>query len=48
CMMAAEAIKHLAGAGETLRGELLIYDALYGETRKVKIKRDPNCPVCGS
>ncbi|MEM6587678.1 MAG: HesA/MoeB/ThiF family protein [Pseudomonadota bacterium] len=47
-MMAAEAIKHLAGAGETLRGELLIYDALYGESRKVKIKKDPDCPVCGS
>ncbi|MEM7733526.1 MAG: HesA/MoeB/ThiF family protein [Pseudomonadota bacterium] len=47
-MMAAEAIKHLADAGETLRGQLLIYDALYGESRKVKINRDPDCPVCGS
>lgn len=48
CMMAAEAIKHLAGAGQTLHGELLIYDALYGETRKLKIKKRPDCPVCGT
>lgn len=47
-MMAAEAIKHLAGAGETLGGELLMYDALFGESRKVKIKKNPECTVCGS
>ncbi len=46
-MMAADAIKHLTGAGETLRGELLIYDALYGESRKVTIKKDTDCRVCG-
>lgn len=47
CMMAGEAIKHICGAGETLSGEMLIYDALYGETRKMKIKKDPTCSVCG-
>ena len=47
-MMAAEAVKHLAGAGETLRGQLLIYDALYGETRRVKISKRADCPVCGN
>ncbi|MEL6647099.1 MAG: HesA/MoeB/ThiF family protein [Pseudomonadota bacterium] len=46
-MMAAEAVKHLAGAGETLRGQLLIYDALYGESRRVKISKRADCPVCG-
>ncbi|MEL6118380.1 MAG: HesA/MoeB/ThiF family protein [Pseudomonadota bacterium] len=47
CMMAAEAIKYLAEAGETLQGQLLIYDALYGESRRMKINRRADCPVCG-
>lgn len=45
-MMASEAIKHLAGAGQTLAGEMLIYDALYGETRKISLKRREDCPIC--
>lgn len=47
-MMALEAIKRIAGAGEDLTGRLLIYDALAGETRTVKVGADPECPVCGS
>ncbi len=46
-MMAVEAIKELTGAGEGLRGRMLIYDALYGETRVIGLKRRPGCPVCG-
>jgi molybdopterin/thiamine biosynthesis adenylyltransferase len=46
-MMAAEAIKQITGAGVVLRGEMLIYDALYGETRKIRLKRRDDCPVCG-
>lgn len=46
-MMAAEAIKQITGAGTVLRGEMLIYDALYGETRKIRLKRRDDCPVCG-
>jgi molybdopterin/thiamine biosynthesis adenylyltransferase len=46
-MMAAEAIKQITGAGTVLRGEMLIYDALYGETRKIRLKRREGCPVCG-
>ncbi len=46
-MMAMEAVKHLTGAGETLRGRLMIHDALYAETRVIAVKRDPGCPVCG-
>jgi molybdopterin/thiamine biosynthesis adenylyltransferase len=46
-MMAMEAIKHLTGAGETLAGRLLIHDALYGETRAIKIERRVDCAVCG-
>ena len=46
-MMAVEAIKEITGAGETLRGRMMIYDALYGETRQFTVKRDPGCRVCG-
>ena len=46
-MMAVEAIKEIAGAGEGLRGRMLIYDALYGETRQIALKRSPGCAVCG-
>ncbi|MBZ0123123.1 MAG: HesA/MoeB/ThiF family protein, partial [Roseovarius sp.] len=46
-MMAAEAIKIVTGAGTPLRGEMLIFDALYGETRKIALARRPDCPVCG-
>lgn len=47
-MMALEAIKEIAQAGESLAGRLLIYDALNTETRVVKLPRDPHCPVCGN
>ena len=46
-MMAVEAVKLIAGAGEPLTGRLLIYDALAGQTRTVKIAPDPACSVCG-
>jgi len=46
-MMALEAIKLITEAGEPLLGRLLIYDALSGETRTVKVGADPDCPVCG-
>ena len=47
-MMALEAIKLIARAGEPLAGRLMIYDALAGEARTVRIGADPHCPVCGS
>lgn len=47
-MMALEAIKLITGAGEALLGRLMIYDALAGETRTVRVAADPECPVCGS
>jgi molybdopterin/thiamine biosynthesis adenylyltransferase len=46
-MMAVEAVKVITGAGEALKGEMLIYDALYGESRKITLKRREDCPVCG-
>lgn len=47
-MMAMEAVKHLTGAGQTLRGRLMIHDALYAETRVIGIKQRVDCPVCGA
>ncbi|MBV1925930.1 MAG: HesA/MoeB/ThiF family protein [Rhodobacteraceae bacterium] len=46
-MMALEAIKVITGAGAPLRGEMLIYDGLYGESRKIGLQRRSDCPVCG-
>jgi molybdopterin/thiamine biosynthesis adenylyltransferase len=46
-MMALEAVKLIARAGEPLTGRLLIYDALSAEARTVRIAPDPTCPVCG-
>ncbi|MCQ0092042.1 molybdopterin-synthase adenylyltransferase MoeB [Roseovarius sp. M141] len=47
-MMAGEAIKLITGAGATLRGTLLIYDALYSDARRIDIKRRDDCSVCGT
>jgi len=46
-VQATEAIKLLLGVGETLIGRLLTYDALGMRFREVRLRRDPNCPVCG-
>ena len=43
-----EAIKLLAGIGDPLLGRLMIYDALEMTYRQVKIRKDPNCAVCGA
>ncbi len=42
-----EAIKLLTGIGDTLLGRLMVYDALDMNYRQVKIRKDPNCAVCG-
>jgi adenylyltransferase/sulfurtransferase len=42
-----EAIKLLTGIGEPLLGSLMVYDALEMEFRKIKVRKDPNCAVCG-
>ncbi|GAA6187970.1 molybdopterin-synthase adenylyltransferase MoeB [Litorivita sp. NS0012-18] len=46
-MMAMEAVKVITGAGSALRAQMLIYDALYGESRKIALKPCGDCPVCG-
>jgi adenylyltransferase/sulfurtransferase len=42
-----EAIKLLTGIGEPLVGALMIYDALEMSYRKIKVRKDPNCAICG-
>jgi adenylyltransferase/sulfurtransferase len=46
-IQATEAIKLLTGIGETLIGRLMLYDALAMRFRELKLRRDPDCPVCG-
>jgi adenylyltransferase/sulfurtransferase len=41
-----EAIKVLTGVGEPLIGSLMVYDALDMTFRKIKVRKDPNCPLC--
>jgi molybdopterin/thiamine biosynthesis adenylyltransferase len=45
-MVALEAIKLIAGAGQPLTGRLLIYDGLAGTARTVTVAADSDCPVC--
>jgi adenylyltransferase/sulfurtransferase len=47
-IQAAEAIKLVLGAGETLAGRLLLVDALRMSFRTIALRRDPSCPACGT
>src|SRR5215203_4855741 len=47
-IQATEAIKLIMGIGEPLVGRFLIYDALRMKFRELKLKKDPDCPVCGT
>ena len=45
-LQATEVIKLILGEGDPLIGRLLMYDALAAETTEVKVRRDPECPIC--
>ena len=45
-IQATEAIKLILGKGETLIGRLLLYDALAMQFREVRLRKDPDCPIC--
>jgi sulfur-carrier protein adenylyltransferase/sulfurtransferase len=47
CLQANEALKLIAGYGEPLVGRLMTFDAQTTKFGEVKVRRDPNCPVCG-
>lgn len=46
-IQATETVKLILGIGDSLSGSLLVYDALDMEFRKLKLTRNPACPVCG-
>ncbi len=46
-LQATETVKLILGIGEPLVGRLLLYDALATEFRELRLKRNPECPVCG-
>jgi molybdopterin/thiamine biosynthesis adenylyltransferase/rhodanese-related sulfurtransferase/molybdopterin converting factor small subunit len=47
-IQATEAVKILLDAGETLKNRLLLYDALHMRFRELRLRKDPDCPVCGT
>jgi adenylyltransferase/sulfurtransferase len=47
-LQANEAVKLIVGLGQTLMGRLLLLDALEMEFRAVRLRKDPDCPVCGT
>lgn len=47
CLQATEVIKELASIGESLAGHLVILDALNATFRKITVRPDPACPLCG-
>ena len=46
-LQAVECLKLILGKGDSLIGKLLLYDSLRAEFRRVNVRKDPNCPVCG-
>lgn len=46
-IQATEAVKLILGIGEPLIGRLMLYDALAMRFRELKLRRNPDCPVCG-
>ena len=47
-LQATEILKEILGIGDSMAGRLLIYDALGTAFRTVRLKPDPNCPLCGN
>jgi sulfur-carrier protein adenylyltransferase/sulfurtransferase len=45
-LQATEVIKLITGSGDPLIGRLLMYDALEATTTELKVRRDPECPIC--
>ncbi|MBN2271304.1 MAG: HesA/MoeB/ThiF family protein [Sedimentisphaerales bacterium] len=46
-LQATEAVKYLLGIGNLLTNKLLTYNALTMDFRRISLKRNPNCPICG-
>jgi adenylyltransferase/sulfurtransferase len=48
CIQAMETIKLILGRGDSLIGRLLLFDALGMKFREVKLRKNPECPICGA
>jgi len=48
CIQAMETIKLIIGQGQTLIGRLLVFDALGVKFRELKLRKNPDCPACGT
>ncbi len=48
CIQATEAIKLILGKGEPLIGRLMLFDALGMRFKELKLRKDPDCPICGA
>ncbi len=46
-LLATEAVKYIIGIGDTLEGRLLLFDAMAMRFNELKLKKDPDCPICG-
>jgi adenylyltransferase/sulfurtransferase len=46
-IQATEVIKLILGKGDLLIGELLLYDSLKMDFKKLNVRRNPECPICG-
>jgi sulfur-carrier protein adenylyltransferase/sulfurtransferase len=46
-IQATEAVKLITGRGTPLIGKLKVYDALDMDLKSIKVRKDPNCPICG-
>jgi adenylyltransferase/sulfurtransferase len=46
-LQATEVVKELLGIGDSLAGWLLILDGLSGTIRRIRVRPDPGCPLCG-
>ena len=46
-IQAVEAVKEILNIGDSLSGKLMIFDALRMEWKKLKLRKDPQCPLCG-
>ena len=47
-LQATEVLKEVLGIGESLSGSLLMLDTLYASYQRITVKRDPECPLCGT
>tara|TARA_B100001123_G_C14660699_1_gene769444 strand:- start:328 stop:528 length:201 start_codon:yes stop_codon:yes gene_type:complete len=46
-LQATEVLKELMGIGDSMSGQLLVFDAIGMAFRKIRYKRNPTCPLCG-